>query len=213
MPVSQRVKKAEKKREAILRSAARAFARRGYHGTSMEDIAGELLMTKGSLYYYFKDKEDILFACHEHSLDKALANLAMVEAMKTSADHKLAALIRAQVEVIVDTLQGSAMALDYNALSAPLLDKIVTRRDAFEQGLRRLVREGVKSGAFAKVDDRLASFMIFGAINWVAKWYRQGGEYDVDRIAGFFAGVFLAGLKSGEVIDFSSLALDGGHAA
>ncbi|MCA8919816.1 MAG: helix-turn-helix transcriptional regulator, partial [Planctomycetes bacterium] len=81
----RRQKKTELKREAILRSAAAAFRRKGYHGTSMEDISEQLLMTKGSLYYYFSDKEAILFACHDFSLDRVLEKMReVIEAQKAA---------------------------------------------------------------------------------------------------------------------------------
>ena len=60
------------RRVEILKSAAAAFRRRGYHGASVDEIASALEMTKGNLYYYFRNKEDILYACHEYSLDVLL---------------------------------------------------------------------------------------------------------------------------------------------
>src|SRR5688572_13462134 len=98
----RRQKKTELKREAILRSAAAAFRSKGYHGTSMEDISEQLLMTKGSLYYYFKDKEEILFACHDFSLDRVLERTREVleEQKGAPAAEKLSALIDALVHVM-----------------------------------------------------------------------------------------------------------------
>ena len=66
------------RRIEILKSAAAAFRRRGYHGASVDEIASALEMTKGNLYYYFKNKEEILFACHDYSLDKLLTLMADV---------------------------------------------------------------------------------------------------------------------------------------
>ena len=68
------------RRIEILKSAAAAFRRRGYHGASVDEIASALEMTKGNLYYYFKNKEEILFACHDYSLDMLLALMADVQA-------------------------------------------------------------------------------------------------------------------------------------
>ena len=77
------------KRIEILKSAAAAFRRRGYHGASVDEIASALEMTKGNLYYYFKNKEEILFACHEYSLDKLLALMSEVDSEPSSPDEKL----------------------------------------------------------------------------------------------------------------------------
>src|SRR5690242_6911252 len=63
----------------ILKSAAAAFRKLGYHGATVEQIASALRMKKGNLYYYFRNKEEILFACHQYSLDRLLALLDEVE--------------------------------------------------------------------------------------------------------------------------------------
>ena len=195
-PGHRRQLKTELKREAILRSAARAFSRTGYHGTSMEDIGESLLMTKGALYYYFKDKEDILFACHDYSLSQVLDNLARVEALEAPVEEKVATLIVAHVGVMLDTLQGSAMALDFTALSEPLLARVIEKRDRFEKGFRKLIEQGIRSGTFRAVDAKLATFMILGGINWIAKWYRSGGSYDVRTIGQTYADLFVSALRS-----------------
>lgn len=194
-PADRRRQKTLQMREAILRSAARAFSRRGYHGTSMDDIAKELLMTKGALYYYFRDKEDILYACHDYSLSLVLENLAQVEASDAGTEEKLRELIKAHVNVMLDALQGSAMALDFNALSPHLLDIIIAKRDKFEKGMRRLIAQGMQEGVFTPGDEKLSAFMILGAINWVTKWYREGGRYDGQVIGDAYADTFIHGLK------------------
>jgi len=194
--------KAEAKREAILRSAARAFSRRGYHGTSMDDISEQLLMTKGSLYYYFKDKEEILFACHDYSLNLVLENLDQVKKLEAAPDQKLAALIAAHIEVMLDALQGSAMALDFTALSPEPLAKVIAKRDRFEKGMRTLIEQGMREGIFRRTDAKLAVFMILGSINWIAKWYREGGSYDAAAIAPTDADIFISGLRSGKAFSF-----------
>ena len=79
-PPMSRQPAASDRRIEILKSAAAAFRRRGYHGASVDEIASALEMTKGNLYYYFKNKEEILFACHEYSLDKLLVLMTDVQA-------------------------------------------------------------------------------------------------------------------------------------
>lgn len=197
----RRKKKTELKREAILRSAAAAFRRKGYHGTSMEDISEQLLMTKGSLYYYFKDKEQILFACHDFSLDRVLEKMrAVIEEQKdaNSAD-KLGALIQGLVDVMIDDLQGSALALDFTALRDELLEQIISKRDQFERGMRVVINEGVKNGEFRNADPKLATFAILGAINWISKWYRPDGSFKAADIGRMYSDLFVKGLSQGEI--------------
>ena len=197
-PAERRERKTRLKREAILRSAAAAFRRRGYYGTSMEDISEALLMTKGSLYYYFTDKEEILYACHDFSLDRVLAILRRVSAeqARAGAVEKLGALVQGLVDVIIDELQGSALTLEFSALRPELLGRIIRKRDEFERGLRAIVAEGVKRGEFRKQDVKLAVFAMLGAMNWIGRWYRPEGTYTAAGIGRAYAEQFVSGLKS-----------------
>ena len=143
---------ASDRRVEILKSAAAAFRRRGYHGASVDEIASALAMTKGNLYYYFRNKEDILYACHEYSLDILLRLMREVQDEPLPADEKLRKLILAFVHLILDELQGTALTLDPEALSAPLLAKVIAKRDEFDQGMRAIIRQGMDDGLFAKGD-------------------------------------------------------------
>src|SRR4051812_11580602 len=91
----------------ILKSAAAAFRRLGYHGATVEQIAAALHMKKGNLYYYFKNKEEILFACHQYSLDRLMELLDTVERSDATPDEKLRQLIVAFVHTILDELHGT----------------------------------------------------------------------------------------------------------
>src|ERR1044071_6985648 len=95
----------------ILKSAAKAFRKLGYHGATVEQIAAALHMKKGNLYYYFKNKEEILFACHPYSLDRLTHLLEEIEATGATADAKLRRLVSAFVHTILDELHGTALFL------------------------------------------------------------------------------------------------------
>src|SRR6266436_6194912 len=84
----------------ILKSAAAAFRRLGYHGATVEQIAAALHMKKGNLYYYFRNKEEILFACHQYSLDRLAQLLDRVEHSGLTPDEKLRTLILGAVHMI-----------------------------------------------------------------------------------------------------------------
>src|SRR5688572_10850315 len=146
------------RRIEILKSAAAAFRRRGYHGASVDEIASALQMTKGNLYYYFKNKEDILFACHEYSLDKLLTLMNDVEAEASSPEEKLRRLMLAFVHLILDDLHGTALTLDPEALSPPLLKRIIAKRDQFDRGIRAIIQEGMDQDVFRKGDPKLIEF-------------------------------------------------------
>jgi AcrR family transcriptional regulator len=179
----------------ILKSAAAAFRRLGYHGATVEQIAAALHMKKGNLYYYFKNKEEILFACHQYSLDRLMELLAQIEAAEATPDQKLRQLIVAFVHTILDELHGTALFLDLEALSPAHLKAVIGRRDRFDHGMRHIVEQGIASGLFASSDAKLLSFAILGAVNWIPRWFNPAGPSTSQQIADRFADYLIAGLK------------------
>jgi AcrR family transcriptional regulator len=179
----------------ILKSAAKAFRRLGYHGATVEQIAAALHMKKGNLYYYFKNKEEILFACHQYSLDQLVAILDQVERSGLPADQKLRRLIVAFVHTILDELHGTALFLDLEALSPAHLRAVIARRDRFEHGVRMVLSEGMSSGTFDPGDPKLLAFAVFGAVNWIPRWFNPRGAATSQEIADRFADYLIGGLR------------------
>jgi AcrR family transcriptional regulator len=182
-------------RVEILKAAAKAFRRLGYHGATVEEIAAALHMKKGNLYYYFRNKEEILFACHQYSLDRLLGILDEIERSGVSPEQKLRGLIGAFVHTILDELHGTALGLDLEALSPAHLRTVITRRDRFDKGMREVLKEGIRSGTFVYADAKLLSFAILGAVNWIPRWYSPEGPSTSEEIADRFADYLIAGLR------------------
>ena len=180
----------------ILKSAAKAFRRLGYHGATVEQIAAALHMKKGNLYYYFKNKEEILFACHQYSLDQLMQLLDEVEHSGIAADEKLRRLIVAFVHTILDELHGTALFLELEALSPAHLKAVIVRRDAFDHGVRLVLEEGMATGVFGAGDPKLLAFALFGAVNWIPRWFNPDGPSTSQDIADLFAGFLVAGLRA-----------------
>jgi AcrR family transcriptional regulator len=179
----------------ILKSAAIAFRRLGYHGATVEQIAAALQMKKGNLYYYYRNKEEILLACHQYSLDRLLALLEEVELSDAAPDEKLRRLIVSFVHTILDELHGTALFLDLEALSAAHREIVVARRDRFDHGMRQVIQDGVQSGVFGQIDAKLLSFAILGAVNWIPRWYNVEGPATSQQIADSFADYLITGLR------------------
>ena len=191
--------KFEGKRVEILKTAAAAFRRRGYHGASVDEIASALAMTKGNLYYYFRNKEDILYACHDYSLNLILGVMDQIRAEPIAPDEKLRKLIVAFVHLIIDELHSTALTLDLQALSPALLRKVIARRDRFDRGMRAIIQEGIDKGIFAPADTKLVAFAIMGAVNWIPKWFDPQGAATSEQVGDVFATYLLAGLRGGDI--------------
>lgn len=179
----------------ILKSAAAAFRKLGYHGATVEQIATALRMKKSNLYYYFRTKEEMLFACHEYSHDRLQELLDNVVRSTAPADEKLRRLIVSTVHVILDELHGTALLLDLEALSPAHLKAVIVRRDRFDRGMRLILEEGIATGAFLPGDSKLLAFAMLGALNWIARWFNPVGPASSDEIATRFADYLIAGLR------------------
>jgi TetR/AcrR family transcriptional regulator, cholesterol catabolism regulator len=183
------------RRDRILDIAVQGFRHRGYAGTSIQDISRALGRSKGSLYYYFRDKEDILFGCHARSLDHLLAAAEAVRAEALDPAATLARLIENHVTIMVQAFRGTALALEVGALTGTRRARVVHDRDRYETLLREVIEEGVRRGQFRPLDAKLTAFAILGAVNWMARWYRAGGGRDAATVGRAFADLFVHALR------------------
>jgi TetR/AcrR family transcriptional regulator len=175
--------RAEIKRESIVRAAARSFNRVGFHGTSMDDIAAHLGVTKAALYRYVQNKHEILFACFNLGLDSGFAHLDRGEKEGANGLEKLRIALRGYLEDMIGELGHPSALLEENALLPEHAKIIIRRRDEAEKRFRNLVREGIADGSVIPCDPKLAIFSLLGAIQWVPKWYRDNGEWTPAMVA------------------------------
>lgn len=184
---------AEKKRE-ILVAASRVFRAKGLHGTGMRDIAAELGMTVGNLYYYFENKHELLAFCQEDALDGLRALAASVRSLPERADSKLYRLIVGHVELLNEGTPGSLAHLEVEALEGEWRAAAVAGRDAYERAVQALIDEGVAARVFRSTDSKVAALALLGAMNWTVKWFRPEGSKTAGEIGAEFAEVLVRGL-------------------
>jgi TetR/AcrR family transcriptional regulator len=188
--------KRDRRSKEILRAALRGFRERGYHATTLEDIAERLGVGKTALYHYFPDKESILYACHQESLAELDRIIKGAKKLETAAE-RLGFVIREHVRVMTDTLEGSPLAFEVAALSAERQHEVIAARDRYERALRRIIAHGIEDGEFRTVNPKIAVFAILGAINWIARWYRPEGSLHADELGAEFAHHLVGGLTCG----------------
>jgi AcrR family transcriptional regulator len=185
----------EAKRLSILRTAARIFAERGYHNTSVSDVADVLGVSKPFLYYYLKNKEDILFECSRIATEQLHGVLEEVRTLRGTAWEKLQMLFRGYARVM-STDFGACLIRSTTPGSLPpeLRDKLFTGRRRLNREVERIVAEGIADGSIRSLHPRLASFALFGAFNWITTWYRQGGAMTPEAIADIYLDLFARGM-------------------
>ena len=146
--------------------------------------------------YYFRNKEEILFACHQYSLDRLTQLLDEIADGDAPPDEKLRTLIVALVHTILDELHGTSLFIDLMALTPAHLKTIIARRDRVDRGMRQIIAGGAASGAFSSRDAKLLSFAILGAVNWIPRWFNPDGPASSQEIADCFASYLIGGLRS-----------------
>jgi AcrR family transcriptional regulator len=183
----------EKKRE-ILDAASRVFRRKGLHASGMRDIAAELGMAVGNLYYYFKDKGELLAFVQEEALSGLLDLAARVRATDLRADAQLLLLIEGHVVLLNETTPGSLAHLEVEALGERWREAVQERRDAYERVFREVIEAGIASGVFRRTDPKVAALALLGAANWTVKWFRPDGAKSAGTIGRECAELLVRGL-------------------
>jgi TetR/AcrR family transcriptional regulator len=186
--------KRQRRRREILHAALRAFRERGYHETTLAGIAAQLGIRSTALYHYFPDKESILHACHREALEEVEGILRQALLRFPSAPDRLRFVISEHVRVMTDTLEGSPLALETSSLAPAHAEEIIGRRDRYESAVRAIIEQGVATGQCRPVNSKIATFAIFGAINWIARWYRPDGSLGPAELGSQFADYLTGGL-------------------
>jgi len=175
-------------RERILTAAAALFHEKGFNGTSMADLAGEVGMTKSSLYHHFPKKQALLSEIIEVTVNRVtplIRQVAEADRPVRQRFHQAVAIhtaeaIRDQDAVACFTEEGRYLSQDFMAAH-------VVKRDDYERLFRRMFEEGIASGEFLEQDAEVAVSAILGMCNSVVRWYSAGGRHTPDAIASLFA--------------------------
>lgn len=183
------------KHEELLAAAVRLFGARGYHATSMQDLAESVGVQRGSLYHYIDAKEDLLWEIMERAMTSLRAAVEGATARRGTAAERLRRAVEAHLRAaaaIPDEL--TILHVELKSLSGRRRSAMVALRDAYEQLFRGVVEDGVAAGEFRGVDAKAVSFAILGACNWFTQWYDPRGPMSHGRFAEIFAHLFLRGL-------------------
>lgn len=185
-----KLRRADARRTEILEGALLAMRDHGLHRAGMRDIARAAGLSTGNLYYYFRNKQELVYACQDRALDQLLEALSLARP-RPDATERLTALIEGHLHVVMSG--GASLHLDLDDLTKPQFKKIVQKRDKYERGVRDLIAEGQREGAVRTGDPKLQAFALLGALNWVARWYRPG-EGDREEVVYSFREQLLKGL-------------------
>ncbi|MCE1190791.1 MAG: TetR/AcrR family transcriptional regulator [Acidovorax sp.] len=181
--LSQRERQREAKRHAVLQAAAQLFNERGFHATSLDDIAARLNVTKPTLYYYVKNKDEILLQCVGRGLALMLEGIEASRAAGGRAVDQLVACMRVYARIVTQDFGMCLIRVGDEQLPPDSRKALRRLKAAVDQELRRLVAAGVAEGSLQPCDPKMTAFVIAGALSWIGRWYQPGGPYTPDEVA------------------------------
>jgi AcrR family transcriptional regulator len=182
-------------RDDILEAAAQIFSQKGFHATSMQDIAQAVRLQKASLYHHVSSKQEILVSILDQALDMLIEQMQQVLARPLPPDEKLRQAMQAYLVAMLEHRELAAvLLLEHRSLEPAYQSRHIPRRDRFERLWRDLIQEGLDQGLFCCADPGMAGRALLGVMNWTITWYRPDGSLSAESIAGQFANLFLQGL-------------------
>ena len=190
-------KPSKRRRQEVMDVAARIFHEKGYEATSIQEIAEEVGILKGSLYYYIDTKEDLLFGVIKEAYDAALNLIERLEQRDGDALELIEALVHGHAEVFAKNyVQSSVFFREFRALSDERQETIREAGDVYIRFLVSEIRRGQRSGEIkSEINPRLAAIGIIGMMNSMAFWYRPDGPATATQIGREFSRLAIGGLR------------------
>jgi TetR/AcrR family transcriptional regulator, cholesterol catabolism regulator len=185
-----------RRRQELLDASAAVFHRKGYASASTQDIADAVGILKGSLYYYIRSKEDLLFEIIRSVHDDRLDSLDGIREVEGDALQRIRVFVEVHLIHNVRNLDRIAVFHeDFRSLTDARQEKIVRERDRYDSFLRDLIRNGQEEQLICPdVDPKLAAAMVLGMMNWIYRWYQPDGHLSVAGIASTYGDFVIGGL-------------------
>ncbi|HEX2942442.1 MAG TPA: TetR/AcrR family transcriptional regulator [Rhodopila sp.] len=171
------------KRERILEEAVKLFYERGFSGTTLDDIAGKLGVTKPFIYTHFRSKVELLEAICRPTIEMSLGAIADAARQPGTPSERLFNGIVTFSKVVLQRQANIAVYFrEEKNLSETGLAAINALRKRFDRVLSELLEEGVREGEFTIPDVRLAALAIGGMVSWAYTWYQPEGRLSIDTV-------------------------------
>jgi len=195
------------KRERILEEAVKLFYERGFSGTTLDDIAGKLGVTKPFIYTHFRSKVELLEAICRPTIEMSLEAIATAAQQPGTASERL---FRGVVDFskVVLQRQGNIAVFfrEEKNLSEAGLAEINALRKRFDRVLSELLEQGAEAGEFTVADVRVAALAIGGMVSWAYTWYQPGGRLTIEEVGSKLAHIALqmVGVQAAEPLSIQA---------
>lgn len=178
----------------ILIAASKIIAEKGFHATSMQDIAEAVNLRKASLYHHVASKQEILVELLDIALDMLIEQLQEVISQNLPPREKFKLAMKVYLNTLISNRGlSSVLLIEHRSLDRDLHARHVPQRDRFEALWRGIIDEGVAQGVFHTEDSHLAIKQVLGIANWTIMWFKPNGALTVSEIAERNADLLLDG--------------------
>ena len=181
-PAVARARQREAKRQAVLQTAAQLFNERGFHATSLDDIAERLHVSKPTLYYYIKSKDDILLECVRSALVMMHEGIEAVREDGGRALDQLIACMRIYAGIVTEEFGKCLILIGEDPLPPPQKKELRQLKAGIDSQFRRLIAAAMDEGSITACNPKLAGFVLGGALSWIGRWYREDGELTPEQV-------------------------------
>lgn len=184
----------ELQKDRMLRAAAKCFNEKGYSGSSLKDVANILGLTDAALYYYVRNKEELVYLCYLRAADLGREAMQRAELEGRNGLATVLAYLRYHIEIMVGERGPIAIMSEIPSLEPLHRDEVLELSRQHSAGFEAILERGIADGSIAPCDVRMTGNAIMGSINWIPKWYH--GDPEMGRtIAREFPGILAQGLQ------------------
>ncbi|MBB5685670.1 TetR/AcrR family transcriptional regulator [Sphingobium boeckii] len=184
----------EARRMEILHKVALAFAEEGYHQTSVSSLADRLGVSKPVLYYYAKNKDDLLFQCVLVGRNALQQAMEKTKKINVTGAGKLRHFFSTYTEIMCGDFGRCIALVDPQALNPEARKNDTLARRAIEDAVCQMVMDGQEDGSIGRCNPIIATRAMFGAFNGIPRWFRTGGEFNARDVAEAYLDLLMHGL-------------------
>jgi AcrR family transcriptional regulator len=178
----------------VLKTSAAIFAEKGFHSTSIRDIARATKMSLSGLYYYFSSKEELLFLIQDYCFGTLVDDcLRLLDGIEDPV-HRLKLLIENHLNYFVNNMdEMKVLSHESNSITGEFFKKVNSRKRQYVDLVMDLLEQIARERRVEDIDIRVATFSLFGMMNWIYNWYSPRKDVDVGGLAHNITRIFLSG--------------------
>lgn len=171
------------KRNAVLRAAVQMFNERGFHQTSLDEVAAKLGISKPTIYHYLGNKDQVLLECVTIGLNQLLDAAEVSRQESGTGFDRLSAFLVRYAEINMDDFGRCVIRTGEEALAPESRERFRALKRQIDSAMRGLIAEGIADGSVAACDPKLMAFTLAGALNWPARWHDAAGSTPPEALA------------------------------